>query len=144
MVQSYNTTRFLACFKAYKPPFRIYRSILESFFYVSYSAIVDSFVMVSFFLEKPDIPQYYRWLTCYVCARLYQRFVQGVCYFRCDKPCTCNYTWPQHFLLLRSCAYLNSLGKFGFQAKIGHKKQMSGSSRVRARAGFRLRNEALL
>jgi len=37
--------------EAYKPTFHIYRAILESFFY-AYSAIVDSFVIVSFFLEK--------------------------------------------------------------------------------------------
>ena len=63
------------------------------------------------------IPQYYRWLTCYVCAILCQYFGQGCCYFRCDKPCrpSCNYTCTQRCLLLRSCVYLNSLGKFGFQ-----------------------------
>ena len=54
------------------------------------------------------------------------------CYFRCDKPCTCNYTCTQRFLLLRSCAYLNFLGKFGFRAYIGLHNQMSDSSRVRA------------
>ena len=37
--------------EAYKPDFRIYRAILESFCY-AYSAIVDSFVIVSFFLER--------------------------------------------------------------------------------------------
>ena len=37
--------------KAYKPAFHIYRAILESFFY-AYSAIVDSFVIVSLCLEK--------------------------------------------------------------------------------------------
>jgi len=47
-----SVTRFLACFKeACKPAFHICRAILESFFY-AYSAIVDSFVMVSFFLRK--------------------------------------------------------------------------------------------
>jgi len=91
--------------------FHIYRATLESFFY-AYRAIVDNFVTVSFFLEKHYIPQYYRWLTCYVCARLCQFFGQGSCYFRCDRPCTCT----QRFLLPRSCAYLNSLGKFGFRA----------------------------
>jgi len=34
--------------RAYKPSFRIYTAILESFFY-AYSAIVDSFVIISFF-----------------------------------------------------------------------------------------------
>ena len=42
--------------EAYKPVFHIYRAILESFFY-AYSAIVDNFVIVSFFLEKHYIPQ---------------------------------------------------------------------------------------
>jgi len=37
--------------EAYKPAFHIYRAILESFFY-AYSAIVDSFVIVSFFLRN--------------------------------------------------------------------------------------------
>jgi len=37
-------------------------------------------VIVSFFLEKHCIPLYYRSLTCHVCARLYQCFVQGGCY----------------------------------------------------------------
>ena len=40
----------------------------------------------------------------------------GGCYFRSDKPCTCNHTCTQCFLLLRSCAYLNYLEKFGFRA----------------------------
>jgi len=38
-----------------KTAFHIYRAILESFFYV-HSATVDSFVIVSFFLEKHYIP----------------------------------------------------------------------------------------
>jgi len=45
-------------------------------------------VIVSFFLEKHYITQYYHWLTRYVCGRLCQCFCQGGCYFRCDKPCT--------------------------------------------------------
>jgi len=35
-------------------------------------------VIISFFLEKHYIPQYYRWLTRCVCARLCQCFVQGM------------------------------------------------------------------
>jgi len=54
--------------------FHIYRAILESFLYAYYRAIVDSSVIISFFLEKYYIPQYYRWLTCYLCARLCQCF----------------------------------------------------------------------
>ena len=72
----------------------------------------------------------YRWLTCYVCSWLCQCFGQGGCYFRCDKPCACSYTGTQRFLLLRSCAFLNCLGKLGFQAQIGLQKEMSGSSLV--------------
>jgi len=45
--------------EAYKPAFHVCNAILESFFY-AYRAIVDSFVIVSFFLEKHYIPQYYR------------------------------------------------------------------------------------
>jgi len=33
----------------------------------------------------------------------------------CDEPCFCSYARTQHFLLLRSCAYFNSLGKCGFR-----------------------------
>jgi len=43
-------------------------------------------------------------------------FAQGGCYFGCDKRCTYSYTWTQRFFLLRSCAYLNTLSKFGFWA----------------------------
>jgi len=32
-----------------------------------------------------------------------------------EKPCTCSYTRAPCFFLTRSCAYLNSLGKFGFR-----------------------------
>jgi len=51
--------------------------------------------MVSFFLEKLYIP-HYRWITCYVCARLCQCFVQNGCYFGCDKPCRLPATTPAH------------------------------------------------
>ena len=42
--------------EAYKPAFHIYRAIQESLFY-AYSDIVDSFTIVSFFLEKHSITQ---------------------------------------------------------------------------------------
>ena len=78
-------------------------------------------------------PQYCRWLTCYVCDRLCQRFGQGGCYFRCNKPCTCNYTCTQRFLLLRSCAYLETpLVNLTFRPKTGFR------NKCRARAGFGL------
>jgi len=54
------------------------------------------------------------------------------------KSCTCSYTRTLHFLILRSCAYLDSLGKFVFQAKSGFK------NKCRARAGFGPQNEAHL
>ena len=84
--------------------FHVCSAILETFFYV-YRAIVDGFVVVSVFLEKHYIPQYYRSLICYICVRLCQWFSQGGCFFRCDKTCACNYTCTQRFLLIRSCAY---------------------------------------
>jgi len=46
----------------YKMAFHVYSPILDIFLY-AYSAIVNSFVTVSFFLEKYYIPQYYRCLT---------------------------------------------------------------------------------
>jgi len=52
-------TRFLARFDKPISPIFISIELLESFFY-AYSAIVDSFVIASFFLEKHYIPQYYR------------------------------------------------------------------------------------
>jgi len=44
---------------ANKAAFHAYCAILTSFFY-AYSAIVDSFVIVSLFLEKHCILQHYR------------------------------------------------------------------------------------
>jgi len=32
------------------------------------------------------------------------------------KPCTCSYTRTLRFSIPRSCAYLDSLGEFGFRA----------------------------
>jgi len=56
-------TRCLLCFKNNGPQNNFsYSTILNSFFY-AYSAIVDSFAIVSFF-EKHYIAQYYRRLTC--------------------------------------------------------------------------------
>jgi len=50
------TDAILGLFReAYKPAFHIYRAVPESFFYV-HSATVDSFVIVSFFLDKHHIP----------------------------------------------------------------------------------------
>jgi len=37
-----------------------------------------------------------------------------VAIFGVIKPCTCRYTVYTTFLIPRSCAYFDSLGKFGF------------------------------
>jgi len=47
---------------------------------------------------------------CQIMPMFWSRWL--LLYFRCGKPCTCT----QGFLLLRSCANPNSLGKFGFRA----------------------------
>jgi len=115
-------TRFLTWFK--KPISRLFMSIalswtvsfsaiLENFFY-AYSTIVDSFVIVYFFLEIHYVPQHYRWLTCYVCASLCQCFGQGGCYFRCDKSCTCNYTCTQSVAVLIGSGWAMTPQIFGW------------------------------
>jgi len=43
---------------AHRPTFHANSTILDSFIH-AYGAIVDSFVIVSFLLEKHYIPQYY-------------------------------------------------------------------------------------
>jgi len=99
------------------------------------------FVIVSFFLRNIifHTPQYYRWLTCYVYARLCQCFGQGGCYFRCDKPCTCcNYTCTQHFCYSAVAHILAPSVNLAFRPKTGFR------NKCRARAGFRLPNKALL
>jgi len=78
-------------------------------------------------------PRYYRWLTCYVCARLCQCFGQGGWNFRCDKPCTFNWTCIQRFLLLHSCAYVKTPSvNLACRPKLGLKNE------CRPRAGFGL------
>jgi len=110
---------------------------------------VDSFVIVSFFLRNiifhsPHSAVLLLTNMLHLC-QITPMFWPRDCYFWCDKPCSCNYICTQRFLLLRSCAYLNSLCKFGFQAWIELQKQMSGSGLwFGARDGFRLQNEALL
>jgi len=54
-----------------------------------------------------------------------------VCDFGCDKPCTCSYTRTR-FLLLRTCAYLDSLGNLAFRPQSGFKNKC----RARARLGL--------
>jgi len=88
--------------------------------------------IVSFFLEKYYIPQYYRLLTCYVCARLCQCFCQGGCYFRCDKPCTCSSTPTQLFCHSTVAHILTPSVDLAFGPKSGFKNN------CRARSGFGL------
>ena len=108
-------TPFLACFK--KPTNWLFMHKPLSWI-VSFMPIFPSWIfswLFLFFLEKHYIPQCYRWLTSWVCARLCQCDGQSGCYFECDKPCTCSYTRTPRFSLPRSsCAYLNSFSEFGF------------------------------
>ena len=142
------STRWL-CLKEinhYKPAFHIYRAVLESFFYV-HRATVDSFVIVSFFLEKHYIPHSAVSMTnmlrlCQIMPMFWSRWL-----LFCDKACTCNYTCTQRFLLLRSCAYRNSLGwlsGLNRDSKINVGLEPDLGLWFRARARFRLQNEALL
>ena len=122
----------LACFEAYKPAFHIYRAFLENFFY-AYGATVDNFVIVSFFLEKHYIPQYYRWLTCYVFARLCQRF--GQCAVSIFGVINCvPATTPAHNVVCYFAVahILTPLVNLAFRPKSGFK------NKCRARAGFKL------
>jgi len=98
------------------------------------SAIMDRFVIVSFFLEKQYIAQYHRWLTCYVCARLCQCFGKGGCYFGCDKPCTCSYNLHEHNVFCYSAvAHISTPSvNLTFGPKSGFK------NKCRPRAGFGL------
>jgi len=54
------------------------------------------------------------------------------------KSCTCSYTRTLRSFIHRSCAYLGSLGKFGFRDKSGFKHK------CRARAELGLQNETHL
>jgi len=67
---------------AYKPPFHVDSPITGNFFY-AYSAIVGSFVIVSFFLRKIT----FRSTAVHKQAKiviLSKCFGQDDCYFRCD------------------------------------------------------------
>ena len=121
----------LTCFEAYKPAFHIYRAILESFFY-AYGAIVVNFVIVSFFLEKHYIRQYYRWLTCYICARLCQCFGQGGCSFGVLNRLPATATAHNVFCYSAVAHILNLSVDQVFRPKSGLK------NKCRARAGFEL------
>jgi len=110
----------------------------------AYSGIVDSFVIDSFFFLRNifHTPQYYRWLRCYVYARLCQCFGQGGCYFRCDKPCTCSSTRTQHFFYSAVAHILTPSVNLAFETQSGFKNKcraraefglvISGSGRVQA------------
>jgi len=67
---------------AYKPYFLACSAILDSFVH-AYSPIMHNFVIVSLFLEKHSIPQYYRSLIS--CVFAYQCFGQGGCYCGCNE-----------------------------------------------------------
>jgi len=122
----------LACFEAYKSAFHIYRAILESFFH-AYGAIVDNFVIVYFFLEKQCVPQYYRWLTCYVCARLCQCFGQGAVSIFGVINCVPATTPAHNVFCYFAVAHILTLSvNLAFRPKSGFKNKMSGTSRVRA------------
>jgi len=77
-------------------------------------------------------PQYYRWLTCYVCVRLRQYFGKDGCYFRCHKLCTCNYPCTQRFWYSAVAHILTPSVNFAFGSKSGFK------NKCRARAAYGL------
>jgi len=101
---------------AHKPAFHAYSAILDSFF-CAYCAIVDSFVIASFFWEtlhsavvsltnklslclfKPMF--WLRWLLFWVWSN--------------RVPAATVYPYATVLIIPRSCAYLDSLGKFGFR-----------------------------
>jgi len=93
-----------------------------------------SFVIVSFFLEKHYIPQYYRLLTCYDFARLLQCFGQGGCYFGCDAAI------PEHNVFCYSAvAHILAFSvNWAFGPNLGFR------NKCRAPTPFKLQNEALL
>ena len=112
-------TRFLAYFKKKWPTNQLFMPVALPLI-VSFEPMVPSwisFVAVSSFLEKHFIPPSYHWLTSSGCSNcLSQCFCQSDCYFGCDKTVhTCSYIRTLRFLILYSCAYLRSLGKFGFR-----------------------------
>ena len=87
---------------------------------------------VSFFLEKHFIPQYYRWLTCYVCARLCQWFGQGGCFFGVINRVPAS--TPAHNVFCYSAVahILTPSVNFGFRLNMGFR------NKYRARSGLGL------
>ena len=111
----------------YKPTFSSLSAILDSFAY-AYSAIADKF-RGSLSLSWEAL---YSAVLSLVCACLTNSLVKVVAILGVIKPCPCSYTRMLRFLILRTCAYLDSLGKFSFRAWIGLRTPMSGSGQVRA------------
>jgi len=120
------THEILSLLKLKRHFFHIYRAILESFFY-AYSAIIDS----SFLLEKHYIPQYYHWLTCYICTRLCQCLFKVVASFGVINrvPAT---TLAHNVFLYSAVAYilLHSVN-LAFRPKSGFKNKLSSSFKMR-------------
>ena len=103
-------------------------------------------MIVSFFLDKLYIPQYYRWLACYVCARLCQWFGQVGCFFGVINRVPA--TTPAHNVFCYSAVahILTPLVNLAFELKFGFKNKCrawAGFGWFRARTGFRLQNQAL-
>ena len=100
---------------------KAYKSVCHA-----YSAIVDCFVIVSFFTWETLYSAVLSFNNMLRLCQIMPMFWSRCSLFWGDKPFTFSYTRTQRFLLLRSCAYPNSFSKFGFPA------------------GFRLQNEAFL
>ena len=118
-----------------KPAFRAYGDIQDSLFY-AYSAIVDSFF---FFLRNIT----FRSISLANKLSLFkpclsQCFGQGVCYFGCDKTCTCSYTRTLRFLVPAVAHILTHSVNSAFRPKSCFK------NKFRTRAGFGFQNEASL
>jgi len=98
----------------YKPAVHAYSVIPDSLFY-AYSANVDSFVMLSSFLENIAFCNTIVHLQSKFLLVLTNVLVKLVAILGVMKLCMqlCLYTM---FCDTRSCAYLDSLGKFGFRA----------------------------
>jgi len=110
-------------------------AILDSFY--AYRVIIDSFVIVSLFSWVKHIPEYYRWLTRYVCACFSQFFGQGVFLLwqtlvPAATPVHYVFWYPAVAHILTHSVNLDFGPKSGFINK------------CRARVGFGLKNEAHL
>jgi len=82
---------------------------------------MDSFVIVCFNVEKHYIPQFA--LTNKLSLCLFKLIFEVIAILVVIKSCTCSYTSTRRLLIPRSCAYLDSLGNFGFRVKLGFKNK---------------------